>query len=254
MRAKRKAPGLSFAAALLAVAVLRGGFAAGAAGDGSPGPVDAEGNPLPPLPPALRDDPGLLDPHYVERYLAPGVFGLRIRIGFGLCADFLGDGARGCAARRPLGGGADGAVLAHLFELWKLSFAAGLRGGWRFDPAPLAAPERSAGTQLLTLGALLHVEGDAGDWVFGADAVPIGLAQRFSDGAASGRTDATDAYFDAGLFLGWRAWGHVPVGAYASFTGAMALPGAGPFPPGAVLVGVFAGRRFGDGRTAFGED
>ncbi|MDJ0761764.1 MAG: hypothetical protein QNJ97_02150 [Myxococcota bacterium] len=213
---------------------------------------DLQGNPLPPFPPGLGEKPRFRDPDYVKRYIDPGIIGMVLRAGAGFCTDWSGAGTMGCLDGRTIGFSIDGGAHLYLFQWWKLSFALGGVTGYRQDPSPIYSPEDDHTTNhLITAGPRIYVDADAGDWVFGFDAVPMGAVGRITRNRAQGTSRGMDAYISAGLYLGWRAWGHVPIGLALDLFTVMTLSEDQNFPPGSILLSVFASRRIGPGSVLF---
>lgn len=237
---------------------------------------DRDGNPLPPPPPAVSEEPLVLDPKFASRYRDPGVFEMHARGGFDFCNDSLVHGAAGCGVDYPAGASTEVAWAVHLLGWWKLSFAVGAIAGYRFDRGPVDdMPDASYESHMLTAGPRLVVQAGAGDWVFGLEGVPLGAIHRKTStarsagpalddpsfGAARPETihqssSANGAFFSIGFFAGWRAWGNAPLGFYTQFVGPVSVGGQERFQPGSTTIGVFAGWRFGPGRAiwAIGED
>ena len=216
---------------------------------------DPAGRPLPPLPPVF-DDPGLrVTAKDVRRYAEPGLFGVNFGLGLDVCAHGLGGGAA-CDRDRRLGFSATGSFLIYVAELWKISLAVGAFGGYRLNGSPLDDDGETYLNNMIATGPELFLVGASGDWVFGVRGVPFGY-QRIESVRYGGDDDAGDeerisantAFWCAAAFLGWRAWGHVPVGLYLELSDSLDPWDSGVEPARIFTAGVFAGRRFGAGRT-----
>lgn len=236
-----------------------------------PGPADSEqlpqmrdatGRLLPPPPPALLNTPRVVDRAFAARYVEPGLFGLNAGVGLNLCVP-TGEGAV-CSEDMPVGFSSTLSVLVYVTRFWKVAAAAGINGQYQLSRHDLAADGEDDMNHLIGLGPEILLVGISGDWLFGVRTVPFGFLYRISnekslDGIDSGnqfvrQTSDSGAAVCAGGFLGWRAWGHVPIGLYVDVWYPISLYDSSRFPPLSLSLGVFAGRRFGPGRSLWESD